>query len=293
MKKAETTDYKPHYGPPKKRSANEMLERGLKTIRAGAGGHQIDLLEWPEEELPEDFSSSTLQYLSISGGKLRKLPEDFSRRFPNIVSLKVENVPLKECPVGLDRLPKLTDLRLIDTGLVELPDVRLEHLSHLDVSGNRLVKVPDGWFASKTLGGCRISNNRLERLPDGLAQCRGLQSLDVSTNGMKRFDAGEWPDLVQLSMDENRLTELPLEIGNFRKMKYLHLAGNHLTKLPDSMAAMTELVELRLSFNDLKSVPEFLAKLQHLRYAGLDGNLIPQDELKAFEMRKQSPPEDK
>ncbi len=262
----------------------DLRRTGIEQMMSG--NSFVSLTNWPDEDLPDGFKCAKLTALTVRGGNLKRLPGDLAERFPNLEFLVLERVPLEACPAGLDKLGKLKRLWLIGTQLEELADIRLEHLSELDLSDNRLATVPTGWFASEQLHACDLSNNRLRQPPPGLEDHPGIQRLNLSANAITGLEIGNWPELQSLDVKENHLRELSLEAERLPKLNALNLAGNRLSRLPDTLVDLPSLSWLNLSHNDLKELPDRLERIPDLKFLTIRGTLIPPERLSEMDARE-------
>jgi leucine-rich repeat protein SHOC2 len=177
---------------------------------------------------------------------------------------RLELRKVEQFPPNLDHLGKLRQLWLKNLNLRELPDMQLS-LASLDLSGNRLNEIPEGWLQAEALETCFLANNRFDHLPPGLLKCSSLNHLDLSANPLTGIRIGDWPRIHELNLQENRLKQLPAEIGALQTLEYLRLAGNSLQSLPESMRGMKALRVLDLSHNDFAILPDVLNHLTGLR----------------------------
>lgn len=269
--------------PPAPKNADELRKAALQSFRQGKD-YWVTLVDWPDDELPAEFRSDQLEKLVIRGGGLKRLPPDLAQRFPALTGLLVEGVPLEQCPPNLDHLGKLRQLWLKNLNLQELPDIQLVSLASLDLSGNRLNEIPEGWLQAEALETCFLANNRFDHVPLGLFKCSSLSHLDLSANQLTGIRIGDWPRIHELNLQENRLKQLPAEIGGLQTLEYLRLAGNSLQSLPESMRGMKALRVLDLSHNDFAILPDVLNHLTGLRSVPFQGNLVPEKRLEEARM---------
>lgn len=186
-------------------------------------------------------------------------------------------------------------------GLRELTDELKDlagDLRHLDVSSNRLVKLPD-WFRellsgleTLVLAGNRLrqldpgvggltglrdldlSDNRLDGLPDELAMCVALRRIDLSGNNLHDIDVVcQLPSLIAVDAANNVISSLD-HLPSPHTLKALDLSNNDLSTLPDSFQHARCLRRLDLSVNHLTA--DQLRALNGLPLVELylDGNLV-------------------
>jgi hypothetical protein len=248
---------------PAPKNVDEQRQAALQSFRRGKD-YWVTLVDWPDDELPAEFRSDRLEKLEIRGGGLKRLPPDLAQRFPALTGLLVEGVHLEQFPPNLDHLGKLRQLWLKNLNLRKLPDIQLS-LASLDLSGNRLDEIPEGWLQAEALSSCLLANNRFDHVPPGLFKCSSLSHLDLSANQLTGIRIGDWPRIHELNLQENRLKQLPAEIGGLQTLEYLLLAGNSLQSLPETIGGMKTLRVLDLCHNDFAVLPDVLNHLAGLR----------------------------
>jgi GTPase SAR1 family protein len=109
-----------------------------------------------------------------------------------------------------------------DPGMRGLPPLGLQdlvHLEFLDLTGNRLTRLPEGVSGFWRLRWLGLNFNALEALPE---------------------DLGAWAVLERLYLRRNRLTRLPEGVGQLPRLLELDLQGNQLTEVPGSFAELLE-----------------------------------------------------
>lgn len=109
-----------------------------------------------------------------------------------------------------------------DPGMRGLPPLGLQDLVHiefLDLTGNRLTRLPEGVSEFRRLRWLGLNFNALEALPE---------------------DLGAWAVLERLYLRRNRLTRLPEGVGQLPRLLELDLQGNLLTEVPESFVELLE-----------------------------------------------------
>ena len=117
---------------------------------------------------------------------------------------------------GISRFYNLTSLRIIKSGLKELPDV----LGNLSEHG-KLVEIS-------------FDFNELTEIPDSISHITTLQRLTLSNN---------------------KLTTLPFNLGRLIKLQHLNVANNQLTNLPETTRRLDQLCELFIQSNEINVLP--------------------------------------
>ncbi|KAI1238444.1 hypothetical protein IHE44_0013176 [Lamprotornis superbus] len=182
-------------------------------------------------------------------------------------------------PPRLAELSCLEELDLSFNRLRRLPEGlgRLRHLRTLDVDHNLLPSFPASLLELAALEELDCSGNRhLGALPEGIAALRRLKILWLSGTGLASLPEGlcQLSALESLMLDGNRLQALPTDFGRLQRLKMLNLSSNLLEEFPSAILALPSLEELYLSRNQLTMLPTHLCQLHQLRTLWLDNNLI-------------------
>ncbi len=173
-----------------------------------------------------------------------------------------------------------THLDLRGCGLRELPAEVLhlaDTLEVLDLSGNALVTLPDGFARLQRLHTLFASHNGYTSLPAVLGCLPLLDTLGFKANQIAEVPAAALaPTLRWLILTDNRVTALPPTLTACTRLQKLMLAGNRLRQLPRGMGRLQRLELLRLSANRFEhedhAVPDELLALPQLAWLALAGN---------------------
>ncbi|KAF1435317.1 hypothetical protein FQV21_0002183, partial [Spheniscus demersus] len=182
-------------------------------------------------------------------------------------------------PPRLAELGRLEELDLSFNRLRRLPEGlgRLRHLRALDVDHNLLPSFPAPLLELVALEELDCSGNRhLGALPEGIATLRRLKILWLSGTGLAALPESlcQLSALESLMLDGNRLRALPAGFGSLQRLKMLNLSSNLLGEFPAAILALPSLEELYLSRNQLTLLPPRLCQLHQLRTLWLDNNRI-------------------
>lgn len=162
------------------------------------------------------------------------------------------------------------------SGLVDFPPEIFdlaETLEVLDLSGNRLSRLPDDLPRLRKLRILFCSNNAFTELPAVLGACPQLQMIGFKSNRIRQVPATALPATLRwLILTDNALAELPPEIGRCAELQKLMLAGNELITLPASLADCRRLELLRIAANRLTAFPAHLLSLPRLAWLAYAGN---------------------
>ncbi|XP_017075062.2 leucine-rich repeat protein 1 [Drosophila eugracilis] len=114
----------------------------------------------------------------------------------------------------------------------------LRNLTKLDVSGNKLTKIPKE-LGRLSLNSLHLGSNCLGELNDwcwlrGTNLSKTLGELDLSSNGLTHFPPPlvKFERLVSLNLNDNLLSRLPFSIRRLQALRKLHVCSNKLESLP-------------------------------------------------------------
>ncbi|KAL1455446.1 hypothetical protein WDU94_009537 [Cyamophila willieti] len=109
-----------------------------------------------------------------------------------------------------------------------------------------------------------ISQNKISKLPMDLASYRLLKLLTFDQNKIESLpkDIGTLEKLENLSANCNMINELPLSFSKLHNLKHLSLSQNQLTKFPTVLFNLQHLDVLDLSFNKIESIPDGIGKMK-------------------------------
>ncbi|XP_037709270.1 leucine-rich repeat-containing protein 58 [Drosophila subpulchrella] len=114
----------------------------------------------------------------------------------------------------------------------------LRNLTKLDVSGNKLTKIPSE-LGRLALTSLNLSSNSLGELNDwcwlrGTKLRQTLGELDLSSNGLTYFPPPlvKFESLVSLNLNHNQISRLPFGIRRLQALRKLYVCSNKLESLP-------------------------------------------------------------
>ncbi|KAK6623725.1 hypothetical protein RUM43_009578 [Polyplax serrata] len=261
----------------------------------------IDLLYVNNSTLIElknnSFQKLTMHNIQLSGCKIRTIQPDAFRGQEN----------------------SLKNLNLQENELTQVPIESLKNLktlSLLDLSKNRITKIPDGAFSTLNLLTLKLSDNNVSLAPFAFRGLEGsLKNLNLKGTKQKRIPEAvrglkslAFLDLAQNALRElpgpaigimeglNSLTALNLErnlVQNIGPKAFngvndtlssLSLLNNLITEFPTvAMSSMSELRVLDIGFNLLTDIPvNAFSGNPSLTLLALDGNplsTVPKDSL--------------
>ena len=173
---------------------------------------------------------------------------------------------------GTTRLALSNELETFPTEIFNLADT----LEVLDLSRNRLDRLPDDFGRLKKLKILFLSENRFTQIPIVLSDCSNLTMIGFKSNRITEFpEEALPPDTRWLILTDNQIEKLPDSIGQLEKLQKVMLAGNRITRLPDTMQQCKNLELLRLSANHLEHLPDWLFCMPKLAWLACAGNPCP------------------
>ncbi|RZJ99415.1 MAG: protein kinase, partial [Flavobacterium sp.] len=166
----------------------------------------------------------------------------------------------------------------ISEGLLDFPKEIFEladTLEYLDLSSNKLSKLPDDFGRLRKLKIFFASENLFTSLPEVLSECPDLDIVGFKSNQIEFVPPKALNNNLRwLILTNNRLTDLPKEIGNCISMQKLMLSGNRLTNLPIELSNCKNLTLLRIAANSLTNLPHWLISMPTLSWIAFSGNNI-------------------
>ncbi|RCH80622.1 hypothetical protein CU098_003214, partial [Rhizopus stolonifer] len=153
-------------------------------------------------------------------------------------------------------------------------------LVELDISRNRLTRLPDQIRHLTHLRILNVTSNQLTHIPPELYALQDLQVLILSQNKIQSIPEDMprlLPNLVTFRIAANLIEKLPSRLDYWQHMRHFQLGsvygGNRLVQLPDSITDMSLLEELDVSYNQLRSLPHDLA-IQSLQFLNVSNNQL-------------------
>ncbi|MDO9482125.1 MAG: leucine-rich repeat-containing protein kinase family protein [Hydrogenophaga sp.] len=170
---------------------------------------------------------------------------------------------------GIRRLDLSADLTELPPDVFDLADT----LEVLNLSGNRLSRLPPDLGRLHRLKIVFCSDNAFTHLPEVLGDCAALQVVGFKANRIAHVPPSALsPALRWLVLTDNAIAQLPAALGERPALQKLMLAGNQLSNLPPSLAGAQRLELVRLAANRLSDVPGWLTELPRLAWLALAGN---------------------
>ncbi|CAH8439383.1 unnamed protein product [Heterobilharzia americana] len=234
--------------------------------------------------LPLDICSySFLSLLDISNNLLCSLPHEIVE----LTSLTVLDVS-KNCLEDIDVICGLSGLQFLDVTenkLTKLPRTlwKLKGLQSLSCSSNQIAYLPEEVGYLKCLTILRVNNNKLSSLPRSFSKLTDLLLLQLDGNYFDHIPSQIFSctSLLELSMSNNVVEgNLPARINSLSALRTLNLARNRISGFPSELEKLECLEYLNISDNPVKKLSLPLAKLlqiQELSAAGCGLSCVPDD----------------
>ena len=191
--------------------------------------------------------------------------------------LKANNLkwPADRSFIGVDRDKRVNRLNLYAMGIEVIPsDIgELDRLESLVLGNNRIKSMPKAVEALTALTFLDLSGNRLETLPDGFRLTR-LNRIDLGRNLLTALPVNiDVTNLEFLFLDSNRIRTLPPDFRYLKALNTLRVDGNLLDSLPSDIGANESLRRLNAKGNAIRTVPASLMELP-LLYLNLGDNRL-------------------
>nr|XP_013004399.1 leucine-rich repeat-containing protein 1 [Cavia porcellus] len=268
---------------------------------------ELDVSRNDIPEIPESISfCKALQVADFSGNPLTRLPESFPE-LQNLTCLSVNDISLQSLPenigntigyqLGSWELRARTQQPVLHspfsaqmwyllvrrecTHSLCLADNcheigNLKNLLCLDVSENKLERLPEEISGLTSLTDLVISQNLLETIPDGIGKLKKLSILKVDQNRLTQLPeaVGECESLTELVLTENRLLTLPKSVGKLKKLSNLNADRNKLVSLPKEIGGCCSLTVFCVRDNRLTRIPAEVSQATELHVLDVAGNRL-------------------
>ena len=128
--------------------------------------------------------------------------------------------------------------------------VPVDSVYRLDLSKQKLDKLPKAIFKFKNLRELYLGKNKLSKLDNQLTQLKHLEILDLSKNKFQNF---------------------PPQLCNIPSLKQLFLGRNEIQFIPECIGQLINLEILDLWLNPIDGLPQSISKLKQLKTVDLRG----------------------
>lgn len=193
----------------------------------------------------------------------------------DVINLILEKERRWTMPRVIGRMRNLETLDMSDNRISRIPNkiYKLPVLKHLDLSHNQIKKISKKIGQLKHLQTLNLSMNKMEELPRNIFQLRYLQSMDLSHNYIKELPYfTKLKRLTHLNLSYNKLKTIPDNVHQLTSLRELDLSNNRITHLPEKIGSLKNLEVLDLSHNELKELPKRITRFRRLQQLDVSGN---------------------
>ncbi len=112
----------------------------------------------------------------------------------------------------------------------------------LDLSKQKLKKIPEKVFQLPNLEYLILRKNKLTEIPSDISKLTKLKHIDMSKNKVEILPAAlcKCLELKTIILNQNIINEISPEIGNLTNLSLLDLWGNEIDVLPEEIAKLQE-----------------------------------------------------
>jgi Leucine-rich repeat (LRR) protein len=190
---------------------------------------------------------------------------------------------LKKCDLRFNHLTTFPDiinnsieyLDLSYNKLVKLPNIQnFNVLKSLNLKSNRLRILPDSFQSQLTLKYLNLRNNMLIRLPKSIGLLSSLKVLDLHGNKLNSINFNLSNSIKELELGWNNLKVVPNGIQSTLSVERMGLGGNKLTGIPKWFGKLNKLKHLDIYDNELTEIPESIGQLTLLEHLNVRNNQI-------------------
>lgn len=184
--------------------------------------------------IPDKYTLKTSQNLNLSSKGMVELPDE---AVDNAFEAKVQAVDLSknqlsQFPSNMEKImPQLYEINLSSNKLGKIPSfIALgELLQFLDFSNNRLSDLPGEIGSLKHLREVILSVNQFDSIPECIYDCQKLETILIANNKISCIEVEKLSRLTQLAildLQNNAIQSVPPELGNLTQIRTLQLEGN-------------------------------------------------------------------
>ncbi|XP_029989334.1 fibromodulin a [Sphaeramia orbicularis] len=188
--------------------------------------------------IPSNLPRS-LRDLRISGNKIEKVTVGDVEGMDNLTILYLHDNAITDMGASLKALVSLTLLDISGNKLTKVPEALPTHLHQLYMESNSIDSLPENFLGGfSQLQYVRMAHNQLtdKGIPPNTFNVTGLVELDLSFNKLERIPLVS-TTLQHLYLQANQIKEFSLgsfcsivDISNFSKLRTLRLDGNELSR---------------------------------------------------------------
>lgn len=185
--------------------------------------------------LPKLVSRSKLLFLNISENPFEKLKFDLPE---TIMTFYCSSCKLKEIPESFKDCPSLCILLCMDNEIEKIP--YLPCIGILNASNNKIKKFP---VLPKGCQQVDLSLNKIEKIPDEINEIDALVELDLSYNKLSKLpDIQNLTNLVFLKLSHNENLKGEIDIQPFKKLETFDISFTKMTVCDIPIEVIRELI---------------------------------------------------
>ncbi|KAL2091139.1 hypothetical protein ACEWY4_013402 [Coilia grayii] len=188
-------------------------------------------------KVPANLPSS-LRDLRLDNNRIAKVPPNAFEGMENLTILLLHDNAIQEVGAALKGLTSLTLLDVSSNRLKKVPESLPDQLHQLYLESNAIDAIPNNFLGHfQQLQYVRMSHNELtdKGIPPNTFNVTGLVELDLSYNKLERIPTVS-TSLEHLYLQANHIKEFSLgsfcsvvDVMNFSKLKVLRLDGNEIS----------------------------------------------------------------
>lgn len=213
----------------------------------------------------------------------KKLEEFFQQKADTVKRIQLSKLDLQTVP----ELTSFHDTKIIYLDGNQIQKIKKsiwpesDSLKTIVLSSNHLKRI--GFKKNYSVTNLDLSENKLKRIPHSIRKLKHLKSLDLSKNEIKRIPCfiKNMDSLVELKLNYNQIKSLSKrDIRKLKNLKSIHIGANMISELPDNLELLTQLQTLNLGINQINRVPPSfseLKKLEHLIFYRNEFPAIPEE----------------
>ncbi|CAH8563776.1 unnamed protein product [Dicrocoelium dendriticum] len=223
------------------------------------------------------YEHKPAEIIIVCGGQITELPQEM-KLMKNVQLLSITSSAFQNASF-ICELTNLSLLNLSGNRLLSIPNEisNLRCLKVLDLSTNNISIMPEGIFKLKMLQSLDISENGISELPASISKLRGLQVLACASNKLHVIpeEISHLSNLQILNLINNKLSFLPISIGNLKSLLVIHVDHNELDHIPSQLFHCSSLTELSVSNNFIFGyLSSEIGSLTNLRALNLSSNQL-------------------
>uniref|UniRef100_A0A224XD61 Putative gpcr class b orphan receptor 1 n=1 Tax=Panstrongylus lignarius TaxID=156445 RepID=A0A224XD61_9HEMI len=271
----------------------------------GKSLHHLDLSNNMIEHLEKDVFSyvNSLTNLNLCSNYLSQLHDQVFMYLDNLLNLQLCNNKLARNFEAIDKTKRLHYLNLANTGIKEMPNLQLSQLIHLNISGNNISQLQQGFLLGlPNLRQLDLSRNNLTGWSIvGWNHAQNLKELDLSNNPVKILTKDTFEGLENLKtlnlqnlkylerFDSDSLTKCKLL--KWLKIQTWPNIEKYRFRLPSVVFNLKHLKKLTVEVTESKLhdqlMQAFPSKLKYLEITGINLSEVHPEALKGLDGNKE------